>query len=97
MYLRRFDKQTGILEKLSRKSQTSLFLYWGRFFLPIPYRTNITMLFGAPIKIQKMDAGKQITQADIDAVHSKLLKAMETLFDEHKSALGWGHRKIRFV
>ena len=91
-----FDKRTGVLEALSRKSQTSLFLYWGRFWLPIPRRTNITMLFGAPIKVEKMDAEK-ITQADIDAVHSKLLGAIELLFDEHKSALGWGHRKIRFI
>jgi 2-acylglycerol O-acyltransferase 2 len=91
-----FDKKTGFLEKLSRKSQTSLFLYWGRFFLPIPYRTNITMLFGAPIKVDKMDADK-ITQRDIDELHAKLLHSIETLFDEHKAALGWGHRNIRFI
>jgi hypothetical protein len=36
----------GILERLSRAAQVSFFLYWGRFYLPVPLRANITMLKG---------------------------------------------------
>jgi 2-acylglycerol O-acyltransferase 2 len=90
-----FDR-SGTLEYLSRKLRMSLFVYWGRFFLPIPYRTNITMLFGAPIRIEKKEAA-DITQEDIDEVHGKLLSGIEYLFNSHKATLGWGSRKIRFV
>jgi 2-acylglycerol O-acyltransferase 2 len=90
-----FDR-SGTLEFLSRKLRMSLFVYWGRFGLPIPYRTNITMLFGAPIRVVKKPEA-DITQADIDEVHGKLLKGIEYLFDSHKAPLGWGSRKIRFV
>ena len=41
----RYDRW-GILESVSRKAQASLFLYWGRGFLPIPRRVQITMAFG---------------------------------------------------
>ena len=90
-----FDRG-GLLEFLSRKLRMSLFIYWGRYGLPIPYRANITMLFGAPIRVQKKPAA-EITQADIDDIHGKLLNGMQSLFDQHKDALGWGSRRLRFV
>ena len=37
-----FDRW-GVLEALSRKAQASIFLYWGRFGLPIPRRANVTI------------------------------------------------------
>ena len=43
------------MESLSRQAQTSVFIYWGRFGLPIPRRVNITMLFGAPIMVDKVE------------------------------------------
>eukprot|EP00965_Chrysotila_dentata_P211065 6186267-Pleurochrysis_carterae.AAC.2 len=52
------------MESLSRKAQTSIFFYWGRFGLPLPRRVNITMLFGRPIKVDKVD---QPTDEQVDA------------------------------
>ena len=78
---------------LSRAAQASFFVYWGRFGLPIPRRANITMLIGAPLLVEQVD---EPTQAQIDAVHQRLLDAFVDLFDTHKAALGWAHKSIRF-
>ena len=83
----------GILERVSRAVQASLFVYWGRFFLPIPRRANVTMLIGRPIVVEKV---LDPTDAQVDAVHQRLLREMAELFDEHKASLGWGHRAIVF-
>ena len=40
---------------------------------------------------------KQPSPQQVDALHAQLLQAIETLFDTHKHALGWGHKTIRFV
>lgn len=84
----------GVMEALSRKAQASMFIYWGRFGLPLPRRVNITMLFGRPIPVQQV---AEPTAAQIDALHEEYLNAIETLFNTHKAALGWGHKTIRFV
>ena len=78
---------------LDNRAQAAIFVYWGRFFLPIPRRANITMLIGRPIVVEKVESP---TDAQIDAVHQRLLKEMAELFDEHKAALGWGHKRIVF-
>jgi 2-acylglycerol O-acyltransferase 2 len=83
----------GILERVSRAAQVALFIYWGRFYLPIPRRANITMLVGRPIMVDKVEAP---TDEQVDKVHQRLLSEMAALFEEHKAALGWGHKKIIF-
>ena len=83
----------GLLERLSRAAQASFFIYWGRFGLPIPRRANITMLVGRPILVDKVEAP---TDEQVDRVHQRLLTEMAELFEEHKAALGWGHKKIIF-
>ena len=64
----------GILERLSRAAQASFFIYWGRFFLPIPRRANITMLVGRPIlveKVQDLPRSPQISPCPHHRPHSK--------------------------
>lgn len=88
-----FDKW-GIMERISRKAQLSIFLFWGKFGLPIPLRTPITTIFGPPIEVTKTD---NPTQEQIDDVHRRLLQGVEDCFNQHKAALGWGHKTMRIV
>ena len=85
-----FDRW-GLLEIVSRKAQASIFLYFGRFYLPIPRRVNITMLIGEPIMVDKVE---EPTPAQIDALHERYLTEMKALFDQHKASLGWGHLNL---
>jgi len=81
----------GILEKLSRKAQMSIFLYYGRLFLPIPRRVCITMLIGHPIMVEKVE---NPTDAQVSALHERYLREIKILFDHHKASLGWGHKEL---
>jgi hypothetical protein len=65
-----------------------------RFLLPIPFRTNVTLLFGAPIAVEKKE---NPSEAEVDAVHQQMLDAFVTLFDTHKAALGWSHRSLKII
>ena len=84
----------GVMEAASRRAQAAFFVYWGRFGLPLPRRVNITMVFGTPILVQKV---AEPTGEQVDALHAEYLRAIEALFDTHKSALGWGHKRIRIA
>ncbi len=88
----------GVMEWLSRKLRATLLWYYGRWYLPgPPLRVNVTMLVGAPIKVQKVKDPNNITDAQIDEVHDKLLGTIQRIFDKHKAAVGWSHKKLRFV
>jgi len=89
-----FDPWGG-MEWLSRKLQASLFFLWGRWYLPVPMRRNVALLFGKPIMVKKK-APEDITQADVDEIHAKLLASMREIFDQHKCHLGIGHKKLVF-
>ena len=83
----------GYMERLSRKAQASIFIFWGRFFLPIPRRCQITMVYGDVIVVDKVEAP---TQEQIDSVHQKILEGIRDCFEEHKASLGWGDRELEF-
>ena len=51
---------------------------------------------GSPLHVDKPPV-EQPSQEQVDRLHAQLLQAIEALFDRHKHALGWGHKKIRFV
>ena len=87
----------GIMEAISRRLKVSVFWPTGRFGLPIPFRTNITMLFSSPIRVEPVPKGTEPTPEQIDEVHGRILDAMKELFDKHKACLGWGHKELKFV
>ena len=90
----------GIMEWCSRKSQASLFLYWGRAGLPIPFRANVTMVIGKQI-FPAEDLGfppcDNPPQEQVEKVHALLLEGIESSFNEWKDALGWSHKTLRIV
>lgn len=85
----------GLMEGISRKLKMSIFVFWGRYGLPIPHRTNITMLFGSPIKPAVVTESP--AKDAVESMHQKILADISTVFDLHKGACGWGNRKISFV
>ena len=48
-------------------AQVAIFFYWGRFGLPLPRRVNITMVFGRPIAVAKVE---QPSPQQVDALHA---------------------------
>eukprot|EP00978_Attheya_sp_CCMP212_P041844 scaffold245331_cov48-Attheya_sp.AAC.4 len=84
----------GLLEWASRKMQASVFIYWGRFGLPIPRRVQITMVFGTLIKVTKVEC--EPTEEQIQQLHEHILAGIRDCFESHKHALGWGDKELVF-
>lgn len=85
-----YDK-LGLMQWLSRKLRVSLVFFSGRFGLPIPYRTPLLAVFGAPFPVKK---NLQPTDKDISEVMERLEREIKALFDTHKTAFGWGSVKL---
>ena len=87
----------GILEYLSLKLDTSIVPFFGRWnwFLGPPSRANpVAICLGTPVKCPQIS---EPTLDDINKYHQQLLDSYEELFNKHKAAYGWSHKKIKFV
>ena len=79
--------------RVSRMLRTSLFLFWGRWGLPIPHRIAITTVVGTPLHVSKTDSP---TEEQINELKERVLAEFQRIFEAHKSAYGWGHKKLVF-
>jgi len=88
----------GIMEGLSRRLQISLFFFWGRFGLPLPFRVSISLVVGKPLVPDHVSEDIPApTEEAIDELHGKLLEGIRECFDTFKGACGWGDRTLRFI
>lgn len=78
----------NMLSRISRKLGASIVLFWGRYYLPIPYNTQVTIVRGPAIKAEKID---KPTQQQIDELHSRVVNAVQNIFDTYKNIAGHEH------
>jgi 1-acyl-sn-glycerol-3-phosphate acyltransferase len=76
----------GIMKRLSRYLRISIVFFYGRFFLPIPYRVPILSCLGTPIPVVKCE---NPTNEQINELLEKLQEGVKELFDKHKAAYGY--------
>eukprot|EP00981_Chlorochromonas_danica_P008565 scaffold2224_cov175-Ochromonas_danica.AAC.7 len=81
----------SFLRWISRKLGFGAILFWGRFFLPIPYRIPIVGLLGKPIDVPKKE---HPTEEEIEFYHNLLLQKMAELFDKYKAKYGWENKEL---
>lgn len=90
-----FDAYWGskgsFLPTLSRKLRTSLFVFWGRFGLPIPKRVAITTVWAEQIPVVQCDVP---TDEQISELQQKTLQAYRVMFELHKVSYGWKHKAL---
>lgn len=77
------------LAKLSRKLRASIVLFYGRFFLPIPFRHPIHMVSGDIVYVkQKLNPSEE----EIDEVLNAVITSVQTVYEKKKPA--WETRPL---
>ena len=73
------------LSRLSRRLSVSLLLFYGRFFLPIPYRRRITIACGQSLRCTQTE---RPSREEVSELHSRVLAAVETLYAAGRKEAG---------
>lgn len=91
--LRRFN--LPIFEKISNLFRISLCLFFGKNFLPIPYRKKLLYIIGNPIHPPtNID---NVNEELVNDMHLKFCNEMLRIFDKYKNDYGWGAKTLRIV
>ena len=88
----------GWLTSLSRLTRSSITLFWGQWFLPVPYKTDITVAFGKHIVVPATPAAdRREREEQCDTVHAKFIAAVEDLYHIGREAAGYGGIELEIV
>jgi 2-acylglycerol O-acyltransferase 2 len=71
----------SILSKFSRKMRTSIVLFYGRFFLPVPLRRPLKMITGEIVKVKK---NSNPSDEDIEEVLNRLVISINNLYENKR-------------
>jgi 1-acyl-sn-glycerol-3-phosphate acyltransferase len=82
----------SINKTLSRAIGFAIILFWGRWFLPVPFREPVLGVLTKPIIVKKVEG--EPTQDQIDTLHAELCKRMIDLFNKYKVVYGWKKKRL---
>lgn len=76
----------GFMQWLSRTLRVSLCFFYGRFFLPIPYRIPVLAVFDAPVRVERIT---EPSREQVQELLDEVIRRTRVLFDTHKACYGW--------
>ena len=79
---------------LSRIIKTSVTIFWGQYYLPIPFPTKLLFAVGRPIPVVKAE---HPSREYVECVHRQYLDELERLYHAHKKEAGYEDTPLRFV
>lgn len=71
----------SLLSKLSRKLRASIVLFYGRHYLPVPFRHPIRMVTGRVVEVQQKEFP---SDEEVEAVMQKVIASVTELYEKKK-------------
>mmetsp|Transcript_22835 Transcript_22835/g.46752 ORF Transcript_22835/g.46752 Transcript_22835/m.46752 type:complete len:214 (-) Transcript_22835:125-766(-) len=85
----------GWLGRASRRLRAGFTLFWGQYYLPMPYPAKCCMVMADPVIL--VPGGGKVenpTQEQIDELLERYLDATRRLFDQYKAQAGFADAKL---
>lgn len=79
------------ISKLSRKMRASILLFFGRFFLPVPYRHKLKMTTGNIIRVKQND---NPSDKEVEDVMKEVIKEIKVLWERRPE---WETRPLEII
>lgn len=75
------EAHMGFLSRISRKLKTSLLIFYGRAYLPIPFRLPLKFVVGKPVPVKQNPTP---TPEEIEQLQEAFFKNLMRLYYEHR-------------
>ena len=95
----------SLIEKISLLLRVSLVIFYGKGFLPIPFRQKLLYVMGKPIypgdsTVSAIEQGANSNgdmDQQVDEMFAKYCQEMIRIFDRHKESYGWAHKTLKLI
>jgi hypothetical protein len=80
--------------KLSRRTGLGFFLFYGRWFLPVPFKRRLTMVVGEAVPVTQNPAP---SEEQIRETHARFVCCLQSVFERFKSVHGDGYESKQLI
>lgn len=106
------DRISEVMESFSRRMQGGVTLFWGKFYLPIPFTPKLTLCLGDPIypvpgtegSESNMNGKKRTckkianpSEEEVMELMNRYTKAIHSLFEQYKDEAGYGNDELEIL
>jgi hypothetical protein len=106
------DRISEFMESFSRRMKGGVTLFWGKFYLPIPYTPKLTLCLGDPIypvpgtegSESNVNGNKRTckkipnpSEEEVMEVMDRYTKAIHSLFEQYKDEAGYGNDELEIL
>ena len=87
----------AIVERLSNLLRVSLCVFFGRFGLPIPFRTKLLYVVGRTLYPPVASADGDEFRDQVDTLHAAFCEELRRIFERHKGSYGWEDKRLNII
>ena len=87
----------AIVEKLSNLLRISLCIFFGRFGLPIPFRTKLLYVIGRTLYPPLPSEDREEFRQQVDSLHDAFCKELRRIFERNKASYGWEDKGLNII
>ncbi len=82
---------------MSRKMRAGVTIFWGRYFLPIPYKPKVTLCIADPIPMSRWSEPGPVPKEMIEELQAKYIASIQSLFEKYKAAAGYPDAQLEIL
>jgi len=87
----------AIVEKVSNLLRISLCVFFGRFGLPIPFRTKLLYVIGRTLYPPVASENSEEFRQQVDTLHDAFCQELRRIFERHKASYGWEDKHLNII
>ena len=87
----------AVVEKISNLLRISLCVFFGRFGLPIPFRTKLLYVVGRTLYPPVASADRDEFRNQVDTLHASFCQELRRIFERHKGSYGWEDERLNII
>jgi len=87
----------AIVEKISNLLRISLCIFYGRFGLPIPFRTKLLYVMGRTLYPPVASENSEEFREQVDALHNAFCQEIRRIFERYKVYYGWEDKRLNII
>lgn len=87
----------SIVENISKLLRISFCIFFGRWGLPIPFRTKLLYVMGKTLFPPVASQDDSVFRQQVEEMHVRFCQELRRIFERHKGGYGWEDKTLRLV
>ena len=89
--------QLPFIEQISKLLRISLCVFFGKWGLPIPFRTKLCYIIGQTLYPPLASSDDEEFRQQVNDMHHQFCMELKRIFERHKTSYGWENKVLNII